>query len=192
MAKTATIKEIPLGVSIIRKEIKKVLWVLEFDINIEYKLIKKKCDGEKYYCTLKGKDQTLKLVFSEEEHLNYRVYEDYKEILYYYKHANFSKDNREYVKNFYKNYIYKKAKDLEPGKDCIPVTLSGTTIYFDVEKKSEQLYDGCLKLNVHRAGSVTYGTEGSVIYIDPDRNYSVIRASYLFNEKQEERMIDNY
>ena len=98
----------------------------------------------------------------------------------------------EYVNNYYKKYDRKKAKELEIGKDCIPITLMGTTIYFDVHFKSEELYDGCLKLNVHRAGSTTYGTEGNAIYVDPEQYYSIIRPSYLFKEIQVERLVDKY
>ena len=53
------------------------------------------------------------------------------------------------------------------------------------------MYDELSQNPTYRAGHslITYGTEGRVIYVDPNRNYSVKRPSYLFKEKQVEQLV---
>ncbi|WP_099806084.1 hypothetical protein [Lysinibacillus sphaericus] len=167
------------------------MWIFDSEKKVEYKLISKENLDDQIKCVLKSNQQKIELTLNPNEKLEFKIYEDYKKIHYYYEHSNFAKNNRDYVRNYLLTYDQVLAVDLVPHKDSIPITIDGSTIYFDVVGKSEKLYDGCIKLEVHRTGAATYGTDGREIYVKPDRSYSVKRHSYLFEKKQEEKIIDS-
>ncbi len=165
----------------------KILWIFDVEKKVEYKLISKKKVDDQIKCVLKSNQEKIELTLNPNEKLEFIIYEDYSKVHYYYEHSNFAENNRDYVRNYLLTYDQILAKDLVPNKDSIPITIGGTTIYFDVVGKSIKLHDGCIELKVHRTGAATFGTDGAAIYVQPNRSYSVKRQSYLFEQKQEEK-----